>query len=94
VPETERFPNAYAPLGLEGGIAKEKARMTLLWQELARRNIPVSVVVYPSQIAHDTADSRQERIWHDWCKGKCERFISVFPVFQLAREQCPPGAGT
>ena len=46
-PTREPFETGYAPLGLEGGIAKEKAKMDLLWQELAKRNIPISVVVYP-----------------------------------------------
>jgi hypothetical protein len=76
------FETGYAPLGLEGGIAKEKAKMTLLWQELAQRNIPISVVVYPypAQVLYDTVDSRQVRIWRDWCEGKCKRFITVFPA--------------
>lgn len=84
-------PLGYAPLGVEGGIAKEKAKMTLLWQELARRHIPISVVVYPwpAQVAHDTPDSRHVRIWRDWCGGKCKRFISLFPAFQAVKDQCP-----
>lgn len=81
----------YAPLGLEGGIAKEKKKMTLLWQELAQRQVPVSVVVYPwpAQVVHDTANSRQVQIWRDWCEGKCKRFISLFPAFLAERDQCP-----
>jgi hypothetical protein len=92
VSETEPYHAGYAPLGLEGGIAKEKAKMTLLWQELASRHIPVSVGVYPwpAQIVHDTPDSRQVRIWRDWCEGKCKRVISVFPAFQSVKDQCPP----
>ncbi len=63
----------------------------LLWQELAKRNIPISVVVYPwpTQIVHDTADSRQVRIWREWCEGKCKRFVSLFPAFFAVKEQCP-----
>ena len=90
VSDTEPFETGYAPLGLEGGIAKEQAKMTLLWQELAKRNIPLSVVVYPypAQLIHDTVDSRQVRIWREWCEGKCKRFISVFPAFFAAKDQC------
>ncbi len=92
VNETDRFPAGYAPLGVEGGIAKEKAKMTLLWRELQKRGIPISVVVYPhlGQLAHDTAEPRQVQIWRDWCEGKCKRFISVFPAFLAVKEQCPP----
>jgi hypothetical protein len=91
VSDTQPFETGYAPLGLEGGIAKEKAKMDLLWQELAKRNIPISVVVYPwpTQIVHDTVDSREVRIWREWCEGKCKRFISVFPAFFAVKQQCP-----
>jgi len=92
VDEADPFPAGYAPLGVEGGAAKAKAKMTLLWQELRQRNIPISVVVYPypGQLVHDTADSRQVRLWRDWCEGKCKRFISVFPAFFAVKDQCPP----
>jgi len=91
VSNSDPFETGFAPLGLEGGIAKEKAKMTLLWQELAKRNIPISVVVYPwpAQILHDTVDSRQVQIWREWCEGKCKRFITVFPAFFAAKDQCP-----
>jgi|SRR5271157_1596463 len=91
VNETDPHPAGYAPLGVEGGIAKEKAKMTLLWQELQKRNIPISVVVYPypGQVLHDTAESRQVTFWRDWCEGKCKRFISLFPGFLAVKDQCP-----
>jgi hypothetical protein len=90
VSDTLPFEAGYAPLGLERGIAKEKAKMDLLWRELAARNIPLSVVVYPwpSQIANDSADSRQVRIWREWCEGRCKRFISLFPAFFAVKAQC------
>ncbi len=93
VNENEPYYGGYAPLGVEAGIARERAKMTLLWQELAKRNIPISVVVYPypAQVVHDTADSRQVRIWRDWCEGKCNRFISLFPAFLAIKDQCPSG---
>jgi len=91
VNESDPFPAGYAPLGVEGGIAKGKAKMTLLWEELEKRNIPISVVVNPhlAQLAHDTAESREVRIWRDWCQGKCKRFISVFPAFFAVKDECP-----
>ena len=91
VSDTDPYETGYAPLGLEGGIAKEKAKMDVLWRELASRNIPISVVVYPwpAQLAHDTVDSRQVRIWQDWCQGKCKRFIDLFPAFFAIKDQCP-----
>ena len=91
VSNSNPFETGFAPLGLEGGIAKEKAKMTLLWQELAKRNIPISVVVYPwpAQLLHDTVDSRQVQIWREWCEGKCKRFITVFPAFFAAKDQWP-----
>lgn len=91
VSDTLPFEAGYGPLGLERGIAKEKTKMDLLWQELAARKIPISVVVYPwpNQIVHDSADSRQVRIWREWCEGKCRRFVSLFPAFFAVKAQCP-----
>lgn len=91
VSDTDPYETGYGPLGLEGGINREKAKMDLLWQQLAERNIPISVVVYPwpAQLAHDSVDSRQVRIWRVWCKGKCQRFVSLFPAFFAVKDQCP-----
>jgi hypothetical protein len=91
VNETLPFNAGYAPLGVEGGIAKEKAKMDLVWRELETRNIPISVVVYPfpGQLVYDTADSSYVRIWREWCEGRCKRFITLFPAFFAVKEQCP-----
>jgi hypothetical protein len=91
VNETDVFPAGYSPLGVAGGIAKQETKMTLLWQELEKQGIPLSVVIYPhlGQLVHDTADNRQVQILHQWCQGKCKRFVSVFPAFFAAKEQCP-----
>ena len=93
VSDSEPYEIGYAPLGLEAGIRKEETKMTELWKLLQERGIPVSVVVYPwpAQIAHDKVDSRQVQIWHDWCNGKCKRFVSVFPEFFAVKNACPPG---
>jgi hypothetical protein len=91
VSDDDPYETGYAPLGLERGIAKEKAKMDTLWRELKERNIPISVVVYPwpAQIAHDSTDSREVRIWRDWCDGKCKRFITLFPAFFAIKDACP-----
>jgi len=91
VSDTAPYETGYAPLGLEGGIAKEKSKMDTLWHELQQRNIPISVVVYPwpAQLAHDKVDSRQVQIWREWCQGKCKRFVDLFPAFFAIKEQCP-----
>lgn len=93
VSDSEPYEIGYAPLGLEAGIRKEETKMNELWQLLQQRGIPVSVVVYPwpAQIAHDKVDSRQVRIWRNWCDGKCKRFVSVFPEFFEVKKACPQG---
>jgi hypothetical protein len=90
VVEDRPFELGFAPLGVEAGIAKEKRKMDLLWQDLAKRNIPISVVVYPwpATLVYDNVDSREVRIWRDWCEGKCKRFITAFPEFFAVKEQC------
>jgi hypothetical protein len=91
VAEDKPFQVGYAPLGVDGGIAKEKHKMDLLWEELARHHIPISVVVYPwpAQLVYDKLDSRQVQIWRDWCNGKCKRFLTAFPEFFALKQQCP-----
>ena len=91
VNETDPHPTGYAPLGVNGGITKEMHKMDLLWQELEKRHIPLSVVVYPypTQLVHDSVDSRQVRLWREWCEGKCKRLITLFPVFFALKDQCP-----
>jgi hypothetical protein len=86
------YETGYAPLGLEGGIAKEQAKMDALYRELKERNIPISVVVYPwpAQLAHDNVDSRDVRIWREWCDGKCKRFVTLYPAFFAIKNVCPP----
>jgi hypothetical protein len=92
VDETDPYYDGYAPLGVEAGIGREKSKMDRLWQELAARKIPISVVVYPhpAQIVHDNVNSRQVQIWQDWCHGKCKRFISLFPAVLAVKSECPP----
>jgi len=91
VVEDKPFEEGFAPLGVELGIAKEKMKMNLLYQELEKRNIPISVVVYPwpATLIYDNVNSREVRIWRDWCEGKCKRFITAFPEFFAVKAQCP-----
>ncbi|HZP22415.1 MAG TPA: hypothetical protein VFB04_03140 [Terriglobales bacterium] len=91
VVEDQPFELGFAPLGVEGGIAKEKRKMDLLYQDLAKRNIPISVVVYPwpAQMIYDKVDSREVQIWREWCQGKCKRFVTVFPEFFAEKDKCP-----
>ena len=91
VVEDKPFEEGFAPLGVEAGIAKEKMKMDELYQDLARRNIAISVVVYPwpATLIYDNVDSREVQIWRDWCEGKCKRFLTAFPEFFAVKEQCP-----
>lgn len=91
VVEDKPFEMGFAPLGVEGGIAKEKRKMDLLYEDLAKRNIPISVVVYPwpAQMIYDKVDSREVQIWREWCQGKCKRFVSIFPEFFAEKDKCP-----
>ena len=91
VNETDPHPAGFAPLGVEAGLDKETVKMNLLWRELQQRGIPLSVVVYPypSQLVHDSVESRQVQMWRSWCEGKCKRFITLFPEFFAVKANCP-----
>jgi hypothetical protein len=82
-------PARYKPLGVDGGIARSLENMGKLSDLLASRGIPLTIVVYPwaQQIAQDDRDSRQERLWRDFCPGRCKAFIDLFPVFFAAADR-------
>ena len=75
--------NDYAPLGVEGGVARSRQNMQQLADLLRQRNIPLTIVVYPwpLQLALDDRNSRQARIWRDFCATNCKAFIDLFPAF-------------
>jgi hypothetical protein len=79
----------YGRMGIEGGVAKALAQMDRLYALASRHNIPVSIGVYPwpQQLLYDSVDSRQVKLWRDWCQGKCRRFLNHFPtMFAYKRE--------
>ncbi len=81
-------PAQYRPLGIEGGIVRSLQNMTKLSELLASRGIPMTIVVYPwaQQIAQNDRDSRQVKLWRDFCPGRCKVFIDLFPVFFAAAD--------
>jgi hypothetical protein len=81
-------PAKYRPLGVDGGIARSIENMTKLSDLLASRNIPLSIVVYPwaQQIAQNDRDSKQVRLWRDFCPGHCKAFIDLFPPLFAASD--------
>jgi lysophospholipase L1-like esterase len=81
-------PEKYRPLGVDGGIARSLANMTRLSDLLASRNIPLTIVVYPwaQQIAQNDRDSKQVRLWRDFCPGHCKAFIDLFPAIFAASD--------
>jgi hypothetical protein len=81
-------PAHYRPLGVEGGIARSLRNMTRLSDLLASRGIPLTIVVYPwaQQIAQNDRDSRQVRLWRDFCPTHCKAFIDLFPAFFAAAD--------
>jgi hypothetical protein len=76
-------PARYRPLGVEGGIARSLQNMTKLSDLLQSRGILLTIVVYPwaQQIAQNDRDSKQVRLWRDFCPGRCKAFIDLFPPY-------------
>jgi hypothetical protein len=65
--------------------------MDRLHELLSAHGIALSVGVYPwpQQLLYDTVNSRQPRIWRDWCAGKCNQFFDHFPTFFRYKEKHP-----
>jgi hypothetical protein len=78
--------NGYAPLGVEGGIARSLEHMQALADLLKARGIPLTIAVYPYgvQIADGRSTSRQIDIYRSFCERNCARFINLFPAFLSA----------
>ena len=74
---------SYEPLGVEGGIARSLGNMQALADLLRANDIALTIVVYPwpMQLQHEDRDSRQVRLWRDFCTRNCKAFINLFPAF-------------
>ena len=100
-PYDRRYPRAswtydakasgYGSMGVEGGIQKAKQQMDRLYETLSRRGVALSIGVYPwpQQLLYDSENSRQVKIWRDWCAGKCKRFFNHFPALFRSKEKDP-----
>ena len=65
------------------GIINSVNHMNELYHFLNKKNISLSVAVYPhpGQIIYDQKDSKQVKIWKNFCANKCKYFINYFPIF-------------
>ncbi len=68
---------------INNGIKNATANMSKLHKYLSKKNIPISVGVYPipGQILYDVETSKQVEIWKKFCIEKCKNFINLFPIF-------------
>jgi hypothetical protein len=75
--------SCYGALGIEASIDKAKKQMDRLHELLSSHGVALSVGVYPwpQQLLYDGENSRQARLWRDWCAGKCRRYFDHFPAF-------------
>ena len=81
----------YSPLGVEGGVERSVRHMQALADLLASRGIPLTIVVYPwpVQLYLNDRDSRQAKIWRDFCAKNCKHFINTFPTFFAYKDSHP-----
>jgi hypothetical protein len=81
----------YAPLGVDGGVARSLKNMGALAELLKAHNILMTIVVYPwiSQIIENNRNSAQISLWGDFCRQRCRNFVDLYPVFFHAAESDP-----
>ena len=60
-----------------------KFYMDKLLKLLKKNNIDLTVAVYPwpNQIWHEDLDSKQVKLWEEWCNINQIKFINFFPYF-------------
>ena len=73
----------YEPLGIDGGIKRSLNKMSDLYNLLKSKNIKLSIGIHPwpGQILYDQRESKQVKIWRDFCKNKCNNFFNMFNFF-------------
>ncbi len=79
----------FGKLGRQGSIDKSVALLEKIHALCKKNNIKLSVGVYPwpGQLLYDTQESKQVKIWLDFCSSKCAHFYNSFPtLFKLAED--------
>ena len=68
---------------IKRGINNSIKHMMSLHNFLKTKDISLSVAVYPQpgQIIYDKKNSKQVKIWKNFCEHKCKHFINLFPTF-------------
>ena len=73
--------------GYEGPISKTQNEMIFamnkLYELLEKKNIKLSLAVYPwpQQLDFNDENSKHVKMWENFCKKKCDKFINFFPFF-------------
>ena len=65
------------------GVENSLKYMKLLSNILSKKNINLSVAVYPhpATLLYDKKNSKQVEIWKNFCEARCLNFINFFPTF-------------
>ena len=68
---------------IDNGIDLALRHTEMLYNLLKKNNITLSIAVYPhpASLLHDTRNSRQVKIWENFCYNKCHTFINYFELF-------------
>ncbi len=63
--------------------------MNKLYELLNINNIKLSVAIYPwpQQLQFGKEESKHVKMWEDFCKIKCHKFINFFPFFFKEKEK-------
>jgi len=73
--------------GYEGPISKTQnemiCAMNKIYEILEKKNIKLSLAVYPwpQQLEFNDENSKHVKMWENFCKKKCAKFINFFPFF-------------
>ena len=75
--------DGFGKIGLKGSIEKSVRLMEKIYAVCKKNNIKLSVGVYPwpGQILYDVEESKQVKIWREFCTNKCTNFYNSFPTF-------------
>jgi len=73
----------YNNIELNEAIQTSIINMNKLYELLKKNNIKLSIAVYPwpETLKNDVHENIQKKIWEEFCKSKCEKFINLMDIF-------------
>lgn len=78
----------YNNIELNEAIQTSVTNMNKLYELLKKNNIKLSIAVFPwpETLKSDVNENMQKKVWEEFCKNKCAKFINLMDIFFEEKE--------